>query len=431
MSFKKFCKSIISVQNKDAHKVFTILGIKFKFLIHEKVDESYASSLLHRDWLLSINGLAFENFLNSRLKDNNQTYQEFIEDLFKTKNILCTVPNEGFIHALKNYKILFPNSKIKITSKPNDYISDKVIMFGTQANDGGITAMYNATVFNTPIVITEQAFLSTIQYMASGINSPEKAKEFSSMIGFIFDNKGTFFDARKTNYLEEMLNNPDFVVTDEQLERARKCIKKIVDNYLSKYNNQPVYMPKIGREGVRKVLVIDQTYKDASIRYGLASDSTFEQMLQDAIAENPDADIIVKTHPDTKTGAGGYFTGLKQHDNVYPMTDLINPISLLKYCDKVYVCTSQFGFEALMCGKDVKVYGMPFYAGWGLTQDLQKCPRRTNKRSLEEIFYITYIVYTHWVNPETNSRCEIEEAIDYLIKLRGEFFKENGVEYNV
>ena len=107
MSFKKFCTSIISVQNKDAHKVFTILGIKFKFLIHEKVDEIYSSSLLYRDWLSSLNGLAFENFLNSRLKDNNQTYQEFIEDLFKTKNILCTVPNEGFIHALKNYKILF------------------------------------------------------------------------------------------------------------------------------------------------------------------------------------------------------------------------------------------------------------------------------------------------------------------------------------
>ena len=73
MSFKEFLKSIISVQNKDAHKVFTILGIKFKFLISKRVDESYAASLLHRDWLLSLNGLAFENFLNSRLKENNQT----------------------------------------------------------------------------------------------------------------------------------------------------------------------------------------------------------------------------------------------------------------------------------------------------------------------------------------------------------------------
>ena len=428
MSFKEFLKSIISVQNKDAHKVFTILGIKFKFLISKRVDESYAASLLHRDWLLSLNGLAFENFLNSRLKDNNQTYQEFIEDLFKTKNIACSVPNQSWSVILKNLKVIFKN--LKLIYSASETACDKLLFWGTQDNEGNICGMYNATVYQTQIAVVENSFLTTMKYDLNGAKKGSN-ENFYSFISFIFDNKGTFYDARKTNYLEEMLNNPDFVVTDEQLERARKCIKKIVDNYLSKYNNQPVYTPKIGRDGVKKVLVIDQTYKDASIRYGWASDSTFEQMLQDAIAENPDADIIVKTHPDTKTGAGGYLTGLKQHDNVYPMTDLINPISLLKYCDKVYVCTSQFGFEALMCGKDVKVYGMPFYAGWGLTQDLQKCPRRTNKRSLEEIFYITYIVYTHWVNPETNSRCEIEEAIDYLIKLRGEFFKENGVEYNV
>ena len=428
MSFKAFCKNIISVQNKDAHKVFTILGIKFKFLISKRVDESYAASLLHRDWLLSLNGLAFENFLNSRLKDNNQTYQEFIEDLFKTKNIACSVPNQSWSVILKNLKVIFKN--LKLIYSASETACDKLLFWGTQDNEGNICGMYNATVYQTQIAVVENSFLTTMKYDLNGAKKGSN-ENFYSFISFIFDNKGTFYDARKTNYLEEMLNNPDFVVTDEQLERARKCIKKIVDNYLSKYNNQPVYTPKIGRDGVKKVLVIDQSYGDASIRRGMATSHTFEQMLQDAIAENPDADIIVKTHPDTKTGAGGYFTGLKQHDNVYPMTDLINPISLLKYCDKVYVCTSQFGFEALMCGKDVKVYGIPFYAGWGLTQDLQKCPRRTNKRSLEEIFYITYIVYTHWVNPETNSRCEIEEAIDYLIKLRGEFFKENGVEYNV
>ena len=428
MSIKAFCKNIISVQNKDAHKVFTILGIKFKFLISKRVDESYAASLLHRDWLLSLNGLAFENFLNSRLKDNNQTYQEFIEDLFKTKNIACSVPNQSWSVILKNLKVIFKN--LKLIYSASETACDKLLFWGTQDNEGNICGMYNATVYQTQIAVVENSFLTTMKYDLNGAKKGSN-ENFYSFISFIFDNKGTFYDARKTNYLEEMLNNPDFVVTDEQLERARKCIKKIVDNYLSKYNNQPVYTPKIGRDGVKKVLVIDQSYGDASIRRGMATSHTFEQMLQDAIAENPDADIIVKTHPDTKTGAGGYFTGLKQHDNVYPMTDLINPISLLKYCDKVYVCTSQFGFEALMCGKDVKVYGIPFYAGWGLTQDLQKCPRRTNKRSLEEIFYITYIVYTHWVNPETNSRCEIEEAIDYLIKLRGEFFKENGVEYNV
>jgi capsular polysaccharide export protein len=91
--------------------------------------------------------------------------------------------------------------------------------------------------------------------------------------------------------------------------------------------------------------------------------------------------------------------------------------------DKVYVCSTQFGFEALMCGKEVHVFGMPFYAGWGLTKDRQTCERRTNIRSLEEIFYIAYIMYSYYVNPEKKCRCEIEEAMDYLLNLREEYMK--------
>lgn len=159
-----------------------------------------------------------------------------------------------------------------------------------------------------------------------------------------------------------------------------------------------------------------------SILKGLAGDSTFEKMLQAAIEENPDADIIVKTHPDTIAGRGGYYTKLKQKGNIYLQTTPINPISLIEYCDKVYVCTTQFGFEALMCGKEVHTFGMPFYAGWELTIDSQKCARRTNKRTLEEVFYIAYIIYSYYVNPDKNCRCEIEEAMEYLLKLRKEYF---------
>ena len=80
-----------------------------------------------------------------------------------------------------------------------------------------------------------------------------------------------------------------------------------------------------------------------------------------------------------------------------------------------------------MIGKEVHTFGMPFYAGYGLTIDYQKCERRTNKRTLEEIFYITYINYSYYVNPEKEERCEIEEAIDYLIKLRREYFLEFNI----
>ena len=145
------------------------------------------------------------------------------------------------------------------------------------------------------------------------------------------------------------------------------------------------------------------------------------RMFMNEVNKNPDADIIVKTHPDTIAGSGGYYTGLRQKDNIYPITYPINPISLIQYCSKVYVCTTQFGFEALMCNKEVHTFGMPFYAGWGLTVDEQTCIRRNNLRTLEEIFYIAYIMYSYYVNPETQRQCEIEDAIDYLIKLRDEY----------
>ena len=45
--------------------------------------------------------------------------------------------------------------------------------------------------------------------------------------------------------------------------------------------------------------------------------------------------------------------------------------------------TSLAGFEALLRGKPVTTHGQPFYAGWGLTEDI--CPgaaaRRASARS--------------------------------------------------
>lgn len=52
----------------------------------------------------------------------------------------------------------------------------------------------------------------------------------------------------------------------------------------------------------------------------------------------------------------------------------------------MYVVTSQLGFEALLAGKRVHCFGMPFYAGWGLTEDSQSCARRSVERSLEAVF---------------------------------------------
>ena len=160
-----------------------------------------------------------------------------------------------------------------------------------------------------------------------------------------------------------------------------------------------------------------------SIELGWANEDTFSNMLENAIRENPNSDILVKTHP-VGNVTNGYFTNMKfEQDNIYKIDFPINPISLLEQVDKVYVCTSQMGFEALMCGKEVHVFGMPFYAGWGVTLDQQKNTHRIKKHSVEEIFYIAYIMCTIYVSYKTNTVCEIEQVIDDILELREEYLK--------
>ena len=268
-----------------------------------------------------------------------------------------------------------------------------------------------------------------ISYVHSSGDQSKSVKAYKNRICNIVDDIGFYYIAHMPTRMEILLNSQE--ITTDQINRSRKLIDRIVSNRLTKYNHQPIFTPSYGTPGRKKVLVVDQTFGDCSITLGGASEETFSEMLEDAIRDNPDADILVKTHPDlfhaNKKKRTGFYTDVKRQGNVIPIREMINPISLLKAVDKVYVVTSQLGFEALMCGKETHIYGMPFYAGWGVTHDKQKNARRTRTRSIEEIFYIAYIMLSVYYNPETNETCEIEEAIDYLIEKRESYFRQFGV----
>jgi capsular polysaccharide export protein len=47
--------------------------------------------------------------------------------------------------------------------------------------------------------------------------------------------------------------------------------------------------------------------------------------------------------------------------------------------------TSLAGFEGLLRGRRVVTYGMPFYAGWGLTADQYRSERRSRRLNLDEL----------------------------------------------
>lgn len=426
---KKFLQNIFSIKNDNRqHKILTFLGIKIKMkkkykkLFSDIENLNRSKELFERrervDNNLFINIFLRQNYLEKKDKAFNP--KELFNKKIRPLNNCYLGTNISYIDYLfPNLEGTF-NRDDEREKNPNFFY-----MCGIATWPNHVHTISESLKTGGPVYIIEDCFLRSI---FSHVYAGKVAKKYYKSIGFTIDDITHYVDATLPSRLELMLNDKNLIITEEQKIRARKCIDKIIKNKLSKYNNQPIFEPKIGREGVSKVLVVDQSFGDWSILKGRGSEEIFNHMLIKAITENPDADIIVKTHPDTISGArSGYYSNLRQYENIYPMTEPINPISLLEYCDKVYVCTTQFGLEALMCNKEVHVFGMPFYAGWGLTKDEQNCERRTNTRTLEELFYIAYIMYSHYVSPETKSSCEIEDAIDYLLKLREEYFIENKI----
>ena len=301
-------------------------------------------------------------------------------------------------------------------------IPNYIVVHGLRSPIDSIVATNVAKNYNIPLFISEDGFLrSATTYVANC------AHIYTRPVSFNFDPYGAYFDCTHHSLLEQYLNDPNLNLSAEQLSRARRCIEFLITNYLTKYNHQPINDHLLDHIKGKKVLVVDQSYGDMSIYRGGASDLTFKLMLEKACEENPDSTIIVKTHPDAiaSNKVKAYYANLVQTDRVKRLTDAINPISLIQQCDRVYVCTSQFGFEALMCGKDVQIFGRPFYAGYGVGTNRQTMQRQ-RQRSLEEIFYLAYIQYTHYINPFTQKPCEIEEAMESLVKLREQYWQEYG-----
>lgn len=299
----------------------------------------------------------------------------------------------------------------------------------------------------------------------------------------VADDLGIYYDTTRPSRLEALVLSAN-QMPSETLADAEKAAELIVAHGLSKYNHAPDFSWDLFQAGhpnaacapggtrptrhdavvgcvpqartrqfeasnlsaaesqtdrpseKKAVLVIDQTYGDMAVKFGGANEQTFAQMFQTALAENPDAEIWVKTHPDVLSGKKrGYLTDLPQAENVRLLAADVNPLSLLARVDKVYCVTSQMGFEALLLGKPVAVFGLPWYAGWGVTDDrhagvaaLRQQGRRT-PRSLMQLFAAAYLQYSRYINPNTGEPGTVFDVIGYLAaarrrneKLRGNLY---------
>ncbi|SDH20525.1 capsular polysaccharide biosynthesis protein [Alloyangia pacifica] len=230
-------------------------------------------------------------------------------------------------------------------------------------------------------------------------------------LGLLIDRSGVHFDASAPSDLETLLATHPL---DDHalLQRARGGIARMREAHLTKYTGfdpaHPVPVPGY-------VLVIDQTQGDASVRASGGDRNRFLEMLYWAQEENPGARIVIKTHPETAQGLRtGHFTSEDAQGRISLCTDPVSPWALLEGAVAVYTLSSQLGFEAILAGHRARVFGTPFYAGWGLTQDEMPLPRRGRSLTRAQLFAAAMILYPTWYDPCCDALCPFEDALGAL-----------------
>lgn len=281
----------------------------------------------------------------------------------------------------------------------------------------GLVELFSKMPQGAPFVFFESTFLATTH---SWVESFKGGNPAHACLGYVYDDMAHYFMADYPNRLMHRLNSEDALSASE-MTRARTLIDRIVDKRITKYNAQPMRAPSMTEGFESRVLVVDQAFADASTVYGKADEATFEKMLLAALSENPNAEVIVKTHPDSSWKKGeraGYYSHLAEVGRLRLLREPINPYVVFDLVDRVYVASSQMGFEALMAGKEVVCFGAPFYSGWGLTDDRQVIPHRHRQRTLEELFHFFYIWYSIYHVPGLPAPSEIEDVLTYIEKNR-------------
>ncbi|NEY90576.1 capsular polysaccharide biosynthesis protein [Rhodobacteraceae bacterium KMS-5] len=252
-----------------------------------------------------------------------------------------------------------------------------------------------------PLVRVEDAFLRSLRPGRLG----------DAPLGLMIDGLGVHFDSSCPSALERILLRHPF--DDSNLmTRARDGIARLQALDLSKYNlhQADAPLPKPGY-----VLVVDQTRGDASIAHAAAGPQTFAEMLIAALDENPGARIVVKIHPETALGLrAGHFGPETLSDRISLCSDPVSPWALLDGAVAVYTVSSQLGFEAILAGHRPKVFGQPFYIGWGLTEDRNPVGRRGRVLSRAQLFAGAMIEAPTWYDPCRDRLCTFEQVVDQL-----------------
>ena len=240
-------------------------------------------------------------------------------------------------------------------------------------------------------------------------------------LSLVTDDLGIYYDPTRPSRLESLIAGP---LAPGGTARAENLMRSILKKGVTKYNSGMKSLPVLPYG--HRILVPGQVEDDASVVKGAGPIRTNLALLQATRAANPKAIIIYKPHPDVEAGLR---SGAVPEPMLKTLANVIlrdtDPAAVLPLCDAVWTMTSTLGFEALLRGKPVTCFGVPFYAGWGLTTDLQPIPKRRlslqtaalqhGPITLSRLAHAALIAYPRYFDPVTQRPCPPEVAVDRLI----------------
>ena len=222
------------------------------------------------------------------------------------------------------------------------------------------------------------------------IRSGPEDESSAPPLSIVMDSQAPYFDTTRPNDLTDLIANFDFEQDGYDEALAQEMLDYYVAHRVSKYNHQPYVdvVPIYGVKNKKRILVLGQVPHDDSLKYGGGVGISLLDVVNKAVEENPNAQIIIKPHPMTLDDPSVIHALTKL--NCLILTQSIHLVDALETIDHVYTITSLGGFEALLRGKKVTVLGRPFY------KNLYTNNAKSNTTSLSQLFYICY--YSHHFN---------------------------------
>ena len=389
------------------------IGLTIDHSLCKERNKKYTSSL---EQLVFSSLVKYQTYLDPRNKKICQV-EKIIEYLYKRRKINAFFPNNlnclnltpwkarqinRYLNGLSDIKIV-PFKKYKQSMK-------NVLVWGKSNNP------FNKFTNINNFISVEDGFIRSV-----GLGG-----DLFRPMSLLFDKKGIHYDFSNPSDLEELLQKR--IVNEQELKRSKELIKGIKIKEISKYNlkYKKSLFSKNKAQNKKIILVLGQVETDNSIIYGVPKNTikkTNYSLVCRVRADYPNYYIIYKPHPDLEQGLRS--KGLEE-DFIKNVADSIANKTAIKdlfeISDRVAVFTSLGGFEALIRELPVTCYGLPFYAGWGLTEDKfivdPVTKRRRRRLSLEEMVFIAIVEYPYYFSLKFNCKTEIEDIIEEMDSYR-------------